>query len=74
MEEKGKEVVETRRTQPFQEIEPQRGAKQPKEMQTRLTNEGERRGDHRAIASAWALRIELDKAPFLSDASIRDFQ
>ena len=74
MKEKGKEVAETRRTQPSQEIEPQRGAKQPREMQTRLTNEGERRGDHRAIASTWALRMELDEAPFLSDASIRDFQ
>ena len=39
----------------------------------RSANKGERRGDHRAAALAWAPRMELDRAPLLSDASIRNF-
>ena len=73
-EEKGKEVVEIGKTQPSQEIKPQRGAKQPKVTQTRSANEGERKGDHRAAALAWAPCMKLDGAPLLSDASIPDFQ
>ena len=73
-EEKGKEVVEIGRTHPSKEIKPQRRAKQPKGMQMRSANEGERRGDHQATAPAWAPCMELDEAPLPSDTSIRDFQ
>ena len=51
-EEKVKEVIEIGRTHPSQEIEPQNGAKQPRDIQTRSANKGERRGDHRAVAPA----------------------
>ena len=72
-EEKGKEVAEIGRTLPSHEVEPQKGAKQPRGLQTRLANEAERRGDQRAAAPTWALRMKLDEDSLLSDASIRDF-
>jgi len=43
-------------------------------MQTRSATEGERRVDHRTVAPVWAPHMELDRAPFPSDASIQDFQ
>ena len=43
-------------------------------MQMRSAIEGERRDDHQAAALVWAPRMELNGAPFLDDASIRDFQ
>ena len=67
-------MVEARRTHPSQEIESQRVAKQPRGMQTRSANEGEKRGDHRAAAPTWAPRMELDGTALPSDASIRGFQ
>ena len=67
-------MVEAGRTHPSQEIEPHRGAKQPRGMQTRSANEGEKRGDHRAAAPAWAPHMELDGTALPSDASIQDFQ
>ena len=39
----------------------------------RLATKAKQRGDHRATAPAWAPPMELDWAPLLSDASIRDF-
>ena len=49
-EENNKEVVETGRTHPFHEVEPQKRAKESRGMQTRSANEAERRGNHRAAA------------------------
>ena len=43
-------------------------------MQTRSTNEGEKKGDHRAATPAWAPHMELDGTALPSDTSIRDFQ
>ena len=43
-------------------------------MQTRSATEVEKRVDYRTAAPIWALRMELDGAPLLNDASIRDFQ
>ena len=67
-------MVKVGKTQPPQEIKPQRGVKQPRVTQMRLANEGEKRGDHRVVGPAWAPRMKLDGASLLSDASIRDFQ
>jgi len=67
-------VIEVGKKQPPQETEPQRGAKQPQMMETRFTAKGEGRVDHRTAAPIWAPCMELDGAPLLSDASIRDFQ
>ena len=67
-------MVKAGRTHPSQEIEPQRGAKQPRGMQTRSANEGEKRGDHRAAAPICAPCMELDGTALPSDTSIRDFQ
>ena len=67
-------MVETGQIHLSQEIEPQRGAKQPRGMQTRSANEGERKSDQQAVALAWTPCMEMDGAPFLSDVSIRDFQ
>ena len=44
-EQKGKEVVEVSKDHPSQEVEPQKGAKQGRFMQTRSSREGERKGD-----------------------------
>ena len=66
--------MEGGKNQPPREIELQRAAKQPRTMQTRSATEGDRRVDHEAITSVWALRMEVDGAPLLKDASIRDFQ
>ena len=57
-----------------EKVEHQRGAKQPRVMQTRSTTEGEKRVNHQAAVPIWAPRMELDGAPFLNDASIQDFQ
>ena len=73
-EDKGKEVVEIGRTHSYHEVEPQRGAKQPIGMQTRLANEAERTGEHQVATPAWTPPLELDRAPLSSDVSIRDFQ
>ena len=43
-EQKGKEAVEVGKTHPSQEVEPQRGAKQARGMQTRSFGEGKRKG------------------------------
>lgn len=49
-EEKGKEVMEMGKNVPPKEVEPQRGAKQQRGLQTRSATEAERRGDHEAVA------------------------
>ena len=67
-------MIEVGKKQPLQEIEPQRGAKQTRIMQTRSVAEGEGRVDHRTAAPIWAPCMELDGALLLSDASIQDFQ
>ena len=66
--------MEGGKNQPPRETELQRATKQPRTMQTRLTTEGDRRVDHQATAPIWAPRMEVDGAPLLKDASIRDFQ
>ena len=58
---------------PPKEVEPQRGAKQQRGLQTRSATEAERRGDHETAAAVWASCMELDGALLHSDASIRDF-
>ena len=73
MDQKGKEVMETGRTHPSQEDEPQRVVKQPRGMQTRSSSEGERKGDQLVESLAWAPSLVLDGLPLPSDASIRDF-
>ena len=40
----------------------------------RLATEGEEKVDHQAAAPVWAPCMELDRAPFLNDVFIRDFQ
>ena len=67
-------MAEVRKNHPSHEVKPQREAKQQRGLQTRSTTEVKRRDDHRAAASAWAPRMELNEAPLLSEASIRDFQ
>ena len=67
---KGKDVMEGGKNQPPRETKPQRGAKQPRTMQTRSTTEGEKRVDHQVATPVWAPRMELDGAPLLDDASI----
>ena len=59
---------------PPNEVEPQRGAKQQRGLQTWFANEAEQKGDHRAAVLAWAPHMELNVAPLLSDAFIQDFQ
>ena len=67
-------MIEVGKKQPPREAKSQKRSKQPRTMQTRSTTKGERRVDHRTTAPVWAPRMELDGAPFLGDASIRDFQ
>ena len=40
----------------------------------RSATKGEERADHQAAAFVWAPQMEVDGAPLLEDASIRDFQ
>ena len=59
---------------PPREVEDQKVTKQPYTMQTRSATEGDKGVDHQVAAPIWASRIEVDGAPLLEDASIRDFQ
>ena len=43
-------------------------------MQTRSATEGDKKANHQAVAPVWAPRMEVDGAPFLENASIRNFQ
>ena len=72
--EKGKEVMEGGKNQPPLKTEHQRAGKQSRTMQMRSTTEGDKKANHQAAAPVWALRMEVDGAPLLEDASIRDFQ
>ena len=67
-------MAEVRKNHPSHEVKPQREAKQQRGLQTRSTTEVKWRDDHRSAAPTWAPRMELDGAPLLSEASIRDFQ
>ena len=67
-------MLEGGKNQPPQETEPQRKAKQPRTMQMRSATEGERRADHQVATPVWALQMELNGAPLLDDASIRNIQ
>ena len=73
-EEKGEEVMEGGKNQPPRKTEHQRAGKQPRTMQTRSATKGDKRANHQAAAPVWAPRMEVDGAPLLEDASIRDFQ
>ena len=74
-DDKGKEVIETRRTRSSQEDDLQMvGSKHPWSMQTRSAHESDKRSKHQVMALTWALAMELNGAPLTSGASIRDFQ
>ena len=66
--------MEGGKNQPPRKTEHQRAGKQPRTMQTRSATKGDKRANHQAAAPVWAPRMEVDGAPLLEDASIRDFQ
>ena len=71
-EQKGKEIVETRRSCPTQEDETQRAAKQQKVTQT-SQRRVERGGNQPLEAEAWLPTPMLNSEPLREDASIRSF-
>ena len=74
MKDKGKEVVEGGKNQPPRETEPQRKAKQPHTMQMKSATEEERRANHQVATPVWVPQMELNRAPLLDNAPIRNFQ